>query len=312
MRKTEPQTFRVHRRVNKSAKNYNQCNKYQNEGRAGQAAANRRTVKRPGPSPGGRPGGSAPWSQISPRTRPGPWPGGAPGRGAGGTRGSAPATPQALFTPGRREPRGPLGTPRTGLGTQRCGPRAPRPSRAPPQPTRVPTSPSRLPNSPARPVRAAPSSLTTPAPGRAQRSHRRPEPGDLTSGRSRRQRTPSWGSAHPGVTGSRKVRPREARNELCNRQGPQARTEAAARGTSASRARPATQAGSPLATGSHVGAPPPAATAARSRRRHLRSWQPSREARRPAQAQTSRIPTGALLSWLEWCNAGGSPPARNF
>ncbi|XP_042827133.1 translation initiation factor IF-2-like [Panthera tigris] len=148
-----------------------------------------------------------------------------------------------------------------------------------------------LPRPPARPVRAAPSSLTTPTPGRAQRSHRRPEPGDLTSGRSRRQRTPSWGSAHPGVTGSRKVRPREARNELCNRQGPQARTEAAARGTSASRARPATQAGSPLATGPHVGAPPPGAAAARSRRRHLRSWQPSREARRPAQAQTSRIPT---------------------
>ncbi|XP_042777272.1 translation initiation factor IF-2-like [Panthera leo] len=223
-------------------------------------------------------------------TGPGPE---APREGVLGARGEArralyrPSLPRAGASPaGPSAPRGHAWAP-SGVGRARPGRPTPRHSRlaSPPPPAGSPTPP------PACPVRAAPSSLTTPAPGRAQRSHRRPEPGDLTSGRSRRQRTPSWDSAHPGATGSRKVRPREARNELCNRQGPQARTEAAARGTSASRARPATQAGSPLATGPHVGAPPPDAAAARSRRRHLRSWQPSREARRPAQAQTSRIPT---------------------
>lgn len=85
--------------------------------------------------------------------------------------------------------------------------RSPRPSRAPPRPTRAPAA--RVPAAPRLPHDPCP----TAGPSR----------GNLTSGGSRRQRTPSWGSAHPGVAGSRDAGPRGALNELCNRQGPQPR-----------------------------------------------------------------------------------------
>lgn len=100
--------------------------------------------------------------------------------------------------------------------------------------------------------------------------------GNLTSDGSRRQRTPSWGSEHPGVAGSREEGPRGARNELCNRQGPQPgrrRRPAALPPPAPGRRRRPEAHWPPAPTWD-------AANAARRRRRHLTSGQASIEARR--------------------------------
>ncbi|XP_042139549.1 uncharacterized protein LOC121831710 [Peromyscus maniculatus bairdii] len=70
--------------------------------------------------------------------------------------------------------------------------------------------------------------------------------GCLTSDGSRRQRTASRGSAHPGGAGKPDVELRGPRDGLCNRQGPQPGRRRRPRGTSASRAPPAAQPGRSL------------------------------------------------------------------
>lgn len=165
----------------------------------------------------------------------------------------------------RRELRDPLVTPRTRLGTQKRGsrPSRPAPLGPPPPPARSGPGGSPLPHDP------------SPTTGRSR--------GNLTSDGSRRQRTPSWGSKHPGVAGCREVGPLEPETNYVTGRG---RSRDGGGGGPRHFRLPRRAGGAsrkPIGHRPPRGTPPslPDAAAARRRRRHLTTGQASDEVRRP-------------------------------